>query len=289
MAATHPPAVRWGHRTGALDLGAPVLMGVLNVTPDSFSDGGLFADPARAAERAEAMVAEGAAIIDIGGESTRPGAQPLGADEEIERVLPVLRLVRSRMDVPISIDTRRAAVARAALDAGADIVNDVSALADPEMPRVVAASGAALVLMHMRGTPATMQVDPMYGDVAAEVTAELGERLRVARDAGIEEDRIVVDPGIGFGKTQGHNLELISRLDLLTTLGRPVLLGVSRKAFLGALLGGAPASERGVATAAACVAGLFKGARVFRVHDVRIVREALQVAEAIRTAPSPAT
>jgi len=276
--------VSWGHRRGAFDLRRPLIMGVLNVTPDSFSDGGHYLDPEIAVERAAAMVAEGAGIVDIGGESTRPGAVPVDPAEEVARVVPVVRLLRSRLEVPVSIDTRRAEVARAALDAGADIVNDVSALRDPAMARVVAESGAGLVLMHMRGTPATMQDDPVYDDVASDVARELGSRLAVAQAAGIALERVVVDPGIGFGKTYSHNLELIARLDVLARLGRPILLGPSRKAFLGALLGGAPAAERAVATAAACVVGWLNGARIFRVHDVRTVWEALRVADAIRTA-----
>jgi dihydropteroate synthase len=259
-------------------------MGVLNVTPDSFSDGGRYSDPELALERAAAMVAEGAGILDVGGESTRPGAAPVDPREEIGRVVPVVRLLSARLGVPISIDTRRAEVARAALDAGADVVNDVSSLTDPAMARVVADAGAGLVLMHMRGTPATMQDDPVYADVAAEVAAELGDRLATATAAGIPAERIVVDPGIGFGKTYAHNLELIARLDVLTRLGRPILVGPSRKAFLGALLGGAPATGRAVATAAACTVALLKGARIFRVHDVRIVWEALRVADAIGAA-----
>ncbi len=275
---------RWLHRRGELRLSRPILMGVLNLTPDSFSDGGRFLGPERALARATEMVREGAALIDVGGESTRPGSEPVAPEEEAERVVPILRLLRAELDVPLSIDTRRAVVAEAALEAGADIVNDVSALGDPRMAEVVAASRAGLVLMHMRGTPRTMQQDPRYDDVAAEVTRELEEALQRALEAGIAPDRIVVDPGIGFAKGFDHNLELISRLNELRQLGRPILLGVSRKAFLGALLGGAPPERRAVATAAACIAGLYAGARIFRVHDVAIVAEALTVAEAIREA-----
>lgn len=207
---------------------------------------------------------------------------------EIERVLPVLQLLSANLDVPLSIDTRRAAVAQAALEAGASIVNDVSALADPEMAAAVAGARAGLVLMHMRGVPATMQKNPHYDDVASEVTRWLGERVRVATEAGVALECIVVDPGIGFGKSYEHNLELISRLAVLATLGRPVMLGPSRKAFLGHILGGAPAERRDVATAATCAIGLMNGARLFRVHDVRPVRDALQVAEAIRRSSIPA-
>jgi dihydropteroate synthase len=258
-------------------------MGILNVTPDSFSDGGLFVDTDVAVQRAEAMVAEGAGLIDVGGESTRPGARPVPVEEEIARLVPVVRAVKQRLGVPVSVDTRHAEVAEVALGEGADIVNDVSALADPRMAGVVAEHGAGLVLMHMRGTPETMQKDPRYGDVVAEVTRDLAAAAASARRAGIAAERIALDPGIGFGKTAKHNLELIARLDSLVGLGHPVLLGASRKAFLGMLTGQAEPSRRGVATAAACVVGLLRGARIFRVHDVRIVNEALQVAEALRT------
>jgi dihydropteroate synthase len=274
----------WAHRTGTLDLSTPVIMGVLNTTPDSFSDGGRFIDPAAALDRAEELVSEGAAIIDVGGESTRPGADFVNEEEELARVLPVVRLLRSRLPVPLSIDTRRASVARACLDAGGDIVNDISALSDPEMAEVVAAAGAGLVLMHMQGEPRDMQVNPTYGDVVREVCDSLEEKLGAAVGWGIGREKIALDPGIGFGKTADHNLQLIANLDVLASVGQPVLLGVSRKSFLGKLIGGARPEDRAVATAAACVAGLFKGARIFRVHDVRVVREALQIAEAVRSA-----
>ncbi len=277
-------ATGWRHRRGSIGLSTPILIGVLNVTPDSFSDGGLHLDPRRAVERAAEMVAEGAQVIDVGGESTRPGAIGIDAASEIERVLPVVEALRSRFDLPISIDTRRARVARAALAAGADIVNDISALGDPEMAEVVADAGAGVILMHMRGSPESMQDDPWYGDVAAEVTEVLRSRLDYALRAGIAPECVALDPGIGFGKTYPHNLELIARLDLLAACGRPIVLGASRKAFLGALIGGAPPAGRAVATAAACVVGLLNGASIFRVHDVKVVREALQVAEAIRLA-----
>lgn len=287
VSAVAEASQRWLCRTGSVDLTGPVLMGILNTTPDSFSDGGLFLDPGLAAERAGRMIEEGAAIIDVGGESTRPGAAAVDPREEAARVLPVVRRLKNEHRVVVSIDTRRAEVARAALDEGADIVNDVSALADPEMAGVVAGSSAGLVLMHMRGTPATMQNDPRYGNVVEEVRTELAERLDAAQRAGIDPERVVIDPGIGFGKTFQHNLELIGRLDRLTELGRPVLLGVSRKAFLGALAGGAAPAERVHATAAACVLGMLRGARIFRVHDVRAVRDALGVAAAIRLASEP--
>lgn len=286
-ATANLPAV-WEIPGAALSLERPLVLGILNITPDSFSDGGLFHDPRAALDRALRMREEGADLIDVGGESTRPGAPPVDAAQELARVLPVLRLLREQLDLPVSIDTRKPEVARAALQEGASIVNDVSALADPEMAHVVAEAGAGLVLMHMRGTPQTMQQDPHYDDVAAEVVEELEAALERARAAGIREERVVVDPGIGFAKTAQHNLELLARLEVLARLGRPILLGPSRKAFLGALLGGVPPEERAVGTAAACVVGLLRGARLFRVHDVEIVRQALDVAEAIRRA-SPAT
>ena len=259
-------------------------MGILNVTPDSFSDGGAYASPEAVASRAQEMVLEGADLLDVGGESTRPGAAPVSAEEEIARVLPVIRLLAARLSTPISIDTRKPDVARAALDAGAEVVNDISALAEPEMARVVAEAGAGVVLMHMRGTPETMQLNPTYYDVVREVAEELGGAIERAERAGVAADRMAIDPGIGFGKTAEHNLRLLARLSELAAMGRPLLLGVSRKAFIGSLLGGAAPADRATGTAAACVAGLFQGARIFRVHDVRVVREALTVAEAIRVA-----
>jgi dihydropteroate synthase len=263
------------------------VMGILNVTPDSFSDGGRFAVPELALRRAEQMAEEGADLIDVGGESTRPGADPVPVEEELRRVLPVVERLRTSLDLPVSVDTRRAEVARAALDAGAEVINDVTALGDPRMAGVVADAGAGLVLMHMRGEPRTMQLDPVYEDVVREVGEALDRAVARAVEAGVPAERVVVDPGIGFGKTLEHNLELIRRLDALADRGRPVLLGVSRKAFLGTLLGGAAPAERAVATASACVMGLLHGARIFRVHDVRVVREALRVAEAIRAAAAP--
>lgn len=277
----------WVHRRGEFDLEQPLLVGILNITPDSFSERAGQPSAEQALERAREMVAEGAKLIDVGGESTRPGATPVGIDAEIERVVPVIRRLRAELPVPLSIDTRRAEVARAALAEGADVVNDVSALSDPEMGGVVARTGAGLVLMHMQGTPQTMQLAPRYDDVVAEVREVLEERIVRAREAGVEPERIVIDPGIGFGKTAVHNLALLANLEELAGVGRPLFLGVSRKAFLGQLIGGAPPAERATATAAACVAALFQGVRIFRVHDVGVVREALAVAEAIRIAHHP--
>jgi len=233
-------------------------------------------------------VAAGADLLDVGGESTRPGAAEVPVEEELERVLPVVRALVGEAEVPVSVDTRRAEVAREALAAGAAVVNDVSGLADPAMAPLVAAAGAGVVVMHMRGTPATMQSRAEYGDVAAEVAAELGAPLERARAAGIEERRVVLDPGVGFAKTAEQNVELIARMGVLARLGFPLLLGVSRKAFIGRLLGGIAADERDAGTAGACVAGLARGARIFRVHDVRTARHALDVAWPILRIPAEA-
>ncbi len=266
-------------------------MGIVNVTPDSFSDGGAFLDPHAAIAHARALVGEGADILDIGGESTRPGALPVDAQEELARVLPVLQgLAGQASGALVSIDTSKAAVAGAALAAGASIVNDVSALrADPQMAGVIADSGADCCLMHMLGEPRTMQRagGPQYNDVVDDVRAFLEERLGFAVGAGIAEQRIMLDPGIGFGKTLEHNLELLRRLDELAELGRPVVVGTSRKAFIGRIVGEAagaaepaPAASRLAGTIATNVLALERGASVFRVHDVRPVREALSVAAA---------
>src|SRR4051794_32725374 len=258
----------------------PSVMGVVNVTPDSFSDAGATFDPADAVASARRMVAEGAAIVDVGGESTRPGAEGISADEELRRVVPVLEQLQG--EVPVSIDTSKAPVARRALELGAELVNDVTALrADPGLTEVVAESGAYLCLMHMQGEPRTMQADPRYGDVASEVRAFLEERLRFAVEVGVDEERICVDPGIGFGKTVEQNFELVRRLDELTALGRPVVVGFSRKSSLGKLLGD-PAATTGslAASLGAGVAAYERGATILRVHDVREHVEALAAAQA---------
>jgi dihydropteroate synthase len=258
----------------------PAVMGVLNVTPDSFSDGGAFLEPAAAVAHAEQMVAEGADLVDVGGESTRPGAAPVDVAEELRRVIPVIEALASRGAAPISVDTSKAAVARAATGAGAVFVNDVTALrGDPDMAGVVADCGAELCLVHMLGEPRTMQDDPRYGDVVAEVAAFLEERLAFAVAAGIAEDRIWLDPGIGFGKTLEHNLELLRRLGEIVALGRPVVIGASRKRFLGAITG-RPEPERIAGTVAANVLAFAQGAHMFRVHDVEATRDALLVASA---------
>jgi dihydropteroate synthase len=254
-------------------------MGVVNVTPDSFSDGGLFLDPQAAIGHGRALIAEGAEILDVGGESTRPGAEPVSASDERDRVLPVIAALAGT--VPISIDTSKAPVADAALVAGATWVNDVTALrADPELAPLCAERDCELVLMHMQGSPRTMQDDPRYDDVVDEVRAFLAERIDVAITAGVSEERIWIDPGIGFGKTVDHNLELLRRLGELEQLGRPIVVGTSRKRFLGAVTG-REVDRRLGGTVASNVLALAAGADVFRVHDVATVREALDVAEVI--------
>jgi dihydropteroate synthase len=258
-------------------------MGVVNVTPDSFSDGGLFLDARAAVAYARGLIEEGAAIVDVGGESTRPGSEGISVDEELRRVEPVLERLQ---DVPVSIDTSKAEVARRAAALGAVMVNDVTALrADPELAGVVADSGAYLCLMHMLGEPRTMQDDPRYDDVVSEVAAFLEERLSFAVEAGIQEENICVDPGIGFGKTVEHNLELVARLDEIIALGRPVVIGASRKRFLGRVLGDPEALTGPVAAGVAVAVLAFeRGASIFRVHDVREHVQALTAAQALERA-----
>jgi dihydropteroate synthase len=255
----------------------PSVMGVINVTPDSFSDGGVHLHHDVAADAARRMFDEGAAIVDVGGESTRPGSEGVSLDEELRRIVPVLEQLHGA--VPISIDTAKAAVARRALELGAELVNDVTALrGDPELAGVVADAGAYLCLMHMQGEPRSMQENPRYDDVASEVAAFLEERMRFAVQAGIPEERICLDPGIGFGKTVAHNLELIRRLDVLTALGRPVLIGASRKSSLRALTNG---GDLLAASLAAAVSAYDRGATILRVHDVKAHVDALTVAHAV--------
>jgi dihydropteroate synthase len=256
-------------------------MGILNVTPDSFSDGGRYLDAGAAIEHGLALARQGAAIVDVGGESTRPGAAAVDLREELRRVIPVVEgLVDAGVDATISIDTSKLEVARAALDAGATFVNDVTAFrAAPELAALVAARGAECCVMHMRGEPRTMQDAPRYADVVGEVREFLRERVAFARQAGIAPERIVVDPGFGFGKTVEHNLELLARLDELAVLGQPIAIGTSRKSFLGVLTGRGE-HDRLAATVATNVIGLLRGASVFRVHDVAPVRDALAVAAA---------
>ena len=261
---------------------APLLMGVLNVTPDSFSDGGLYLDPESAVAHGLELFEQGADVVDVGGESTRPGAEPVEEDEELRRVIPVVeRLAAERAGARLSIDTSKAAVARTALAAGAEIVNDVSALRfSDEMAEVVAEAGSTCVLMHMLGEPRTMQREPRYDDVVAEVKAFLEERLAFAVDRGVAEERVWLDPGIGFGKTVEHNLELLRRLDEIVAIGRPVAVGTSRKSFIGRLTGAAGQGDRLAGTIATNVMALERGASVFRVHDVAEIRSALLVAAA---------
>jgi dihydropteroate synthase len=263
------------------------LMGIVNVTPDSFSDGGRFLEAEAAIAHGFELIGEGAEIVDVGGESTRPGAEPVGAEEELRRVRPVIEAIAATIDGPvaarpqISIDTSKASVARAALEAGATLVNDVTALrGDPQMASVVAESGAECCLMHMLGEPRTMQEEPRYGDVVDDVKAFLLARLEFAVGEGIAEDRVLLDPGIGFGKTVAHNLELLRRLAELAELGRPLVIGTSRKSFLGRVAGTQEASQRLAGTLATNVLALERGASVFRVHDVAPAREALTVAAA---------
>jgi dihydropteroate synthase len=260
----------------------PLLMGVLNVTPDSFSDGGRYFDLPRAVAHAREMCAEGADIVDVGGESTRPGSDAVPADEEKARVLPVIAELAAEVSVPVSIDTQKAEVAEAALDAGAEMINDVSALrTDPAMAALAAERGVPVVLMHMQGTPKTMQAEPTYDEVVGEVKAWLAERVEHAVAAGIAEERILIDPGIGFGKKLGHNLELLRRLHELHELGRPVLVGTSRKSMLGAILD-LPEQERLHGTLATVAGAVLAGAHAVRVHDVRPALEVVKVCEAVR-------
>ena len=263
---------------------APAIMGIVNVTPDSFSDGGRFLDPDAAVAHGIALAREGAHVLDVGGESTRPGSDPVSLEEELARVVPVVERLAATVDVSISIDTMKAGVAQAAIAAGAGMVNDVTALAgDPAMAGVVAAAGVPVCLMHMRGRPKTMQDDPRYGDVVAEVRTFLAGRAEHAVAAGIREDQICVDPGIGFGKTAEHNLSLIRHLGEIAALGFPVLVGPSRKRFLGAITG-APEHLRGPASVAAAVACVRHGAWMVRVHEVAPVRDALAVEAAVEAA-----
>jgi dihydropteroate synthase len=256
-------------------------MGVLNVTPDSFYDGGVYFDPARAVGRGLELAAEGADIIDVGGESTRPGSEPIPADEELRRILPVVEALRKETKVLISVDTTKSEVAQTALAKGADIINDISAgRFDGRMLDVAARSGAGLILMHMKGTPRTMQLSPHYGDVLAEVKAFLRERIEAAVAAGVKRESLIIDPGIGFGKRLEHNLVLLRNIPSLTELGRPVLVGISRKSFIGHILN-LEARERLEGTVAAAVLSVAGGASFLRVHDVRAVSRAVAVAEAI--------
>ena len=267
----------------------PAVMAVLNVTPDSFSDGGRFLDPGRAVARVAEMVDQGADLIDVGPESTRPGSDPVPAAEQIARAVPVIEALRAaRVEVPVSIDTQSAEVAGAALDAGADLVNDVSALrADQAMGELIADRGAGVVLMHMRGVPKTMQTagdGPVYDDVVGEVVDFLRQRIESAVEYGIARHRIVADPGLGFGKEVSHNLQLLRGLSRFTSLGVPLLVGASRKGFIGSITGVETAEQRLAGSLACAVVAVMSGAAILRVHDVRATREAVKMAHAIREA-----
>ena len=277
------PSVIWKTRDRVLDLDRRgLIMGILNVTPDSFSDGGRFDRVEAALCHARAMIAEGADLVDVGGESTRPGAEPVAEAEERARVLPVIEALRKEWGGLLSIDTCKAKVAEAALAAGADIVNDVTGLqGDPEMARVCREAGAGVVVMHMQGEPRTMQLEPSYGNVVEEVRDYFEERLRDLTATGIEPERLCFDPGIGFGKSQEHNLRLLKQLDRLLLPGRPLLIGLSRKSFLGRALGSMELSWREWPTVALTAYTRAKGAMVHRVHEVRANRESLRMAEAI--------
>jgi dihydropteroate synthase len=267
---------------------AYAIMGVVNVTPDSFSDGGTFEEPDAAIRHARRLVDEGAKIVDVGGESTRPGAAPVAAGDELRRVVPVIEGIAALgLQAQISVDTMKLAVAEAAVDAGATYVNDVTAFRhDPDLAGLVADRGLDCCLMHMLGAPRTMQEDPRYDDVVSDVKAFLEERLAAAVAAGVPEERVQLDPGIGFGKTLEHNLELLRRLDEIAALGRPVVLGTSRKSFIGRLTG-RDVAGRVHGTVATCVIGLERGARVFRVHDVAAVADGLAVAAATLAPDGP--
>lgn len=270
---------------GSLELatGRPVLMGILNVTPDSFSDGGEFAETKTAVEQALRMAADGAAIIDVGGESTRPGSRGVSTEEEIARVVPVIESITSEVACPVSIDTTKPEVARAAFEAGASVINDVTALGDAEMRRFAAQAGCPVILMHMKGTPRTMQKSPFYRDLMGEITLFLREAVGRAVEGGVDFEQIVVDPGIGFGKSVRHNLEILRRLKVLASLGRPIMVGTSRKSFIGKIVD-AEVKERAFGTAASVALALDRGAHILRVHDVKEMREAAAVAAGISTA-----
>jgi dihydropteroate synthase len=258
-------------------------MGVLNVTPDSFSDGSLYFNKDKAVQHALKLVEDGADIIDIGGESTRPGSEPISAEEEIRRTVPVIKAISKEIKTPISIDTYKSEVAMRALDAGASIVNDISGLRfDPEMPKVVAKYGVPAIIMHIKGRPKDMQQNPVYEALIPEIMDYLRISIRLANKFGIPDNKIIIDPGIGFGKTFEHNLEIIKNLKEFTILGKPVAIGVSRKAFIGKILGDVPPSERLEGTSAAVAISIFNGANIIRVHDVKEMSRVAKVADAIK-------
>ncbi len=280
------PIRQWKLARRSLPYGVRTLvMGVLNITPDSFSDGGKFYAPERAVEHALKMIAEGADMLDVGGESTRPGSAFISEVEELQRVLPIIKMLAAETSVPISVDTTKSAVARAALEAGAEIINDISALRfDPAIADEVAKAKAGLVLMHSRGTPKTMQQLPPVADIAGEVIGGLRESIAIAQQRGVASESIAIDPGIGFGKTAEQNVELIAKLDQLAVAFAtfPIMIGTSRKSFIGKLLDNAPADQRLHGTIASIAASVLRGAHIVRVHDVKPVVDAVRVAEAIR-------
>lgn len=268
-------------RDVSIVLDRPVVMGILNVTPDSFSDGGLWLDPQRAIDHALEMVADGAGIIDVGGESTRPGAEPVPAEEELRRVLPVIENLVRETDVPLSIDTRKPSVAEAAIDAGATIVNDTSGeQLDPDMDKIIASTGAAIIIMHSRGTPATMRELTQYGDIVANVVAFLQRRADELQSIGVARDAIAIDPGFGFAKDAGQSLTMLRRFEEFVALGYPVLAGTSRKSFIGAVLDTNEA-DRLEGTAVTVGLAVAKGARIVRVHDVREMSRVVRMATAV--------
>lgn len=274
--------IKWANFTLDFDK-KTYIMGILNVTPDSFSDGGVFFDKKKAIERAFRLVEEGADIIDVGGESTRPGSEPVSAQEEIRRTIPVIEAIASKVKVPVSIDTYKSEVARRALDAGASIVNDISGLRfDPDMPKVVAEYGVPVIIMHIKGRPKDMQQNPAYEALIPEIMDYLRISMRLAEKFGISREMIIIDPGIGFGKTFEHNLQIIKNLKEFTKLGRPIAIGVSRKAFIGKILGDVPPSERLEGTAAAVAVSIFNGANIVRVHDVKEIAKVAKVTDSIK-------
>jgi dihydropteroate synthase len=264
------------------------IMGILNVTQDSFSDGGLYFDKSAAIKRANRMVEEGADIIDIGGESTRPGAEPVTVEEELRRTIPVIEVLAKEINVPVSIDTYKSEVAKKALDAGASIVNDISGLRfDPEMAKVVSEYKVPVVIMHIKGRPKDMQQDPVYEAFIPEIMDYLREGIRLAKESGVSEDKIIIDPGIGFGKTFNQNLEIINNLRKFTLLEKPILIGPSRKAFIGKILGNASVTERLEGTSAAVAISIMNGANIIRIHDVKEMVRAARVADAIKNLRIP--
>jgi len=271
-------------RSRTFDFSRTYVVGIVNVTPDSFSDGGEHFSPAEAIEHALRLEAEGADILDIGGESTRPGAEPVGRDEELRRVLPVIAGIRQESDIPISIDTYKAKIAETAFSAGADMVNDISGMRfDPDMARIAAKSNAAVILMHIRGTPRSMQTNPVYNDLLGEISHYLEESISIAERAGVDRTRIILDPGIGFGKTFEHNFTILKNLEHFRSLGQPLLIGASRKSFLGSI-SGAGVADRLAESVSAAVLASAHGANFLRVHDVAFTRRALAVHDKIQAA-----